>query len=319
MKETFTSKPGKYVFGPVPSRRLGRSLGIDLVPYKICTFDCIYCQLGGTTMKTIERKEYVPVEDILSEIDSKMSRGPMPDYITLSGSGEPTLHSNIGNIVSAIKKRCTIPLAVLTNGSLLWDEEVRASLLGADLVLPSLDAGDEQIFQYVNRPHKELAFKRITGGMETFRKEYRGQIWLEVFLLGGVSAFESEVKKFARIIKRISPDRVQLNTVSRPPAEDFAFGIPPEQMHRLASSFGERAEIIAEFQCQFTDKAKQTGDDDILRLLSRRPCTLRDISEGLCVHSGEILKRIENLMVRDDVSATRLNGEIFYSCNKRKV
>ena len=180
-----------YIFGPVPSRRLGRSLGVDLVPFKTCTYDCIYCQLGRTTNKTIQRKEWVPLDDVVTELETKLSS--QPDYITLSGSGEPTLYSRTGELIDRIKAVTNVPVAVLTNGSLLWNQEVRARLMNADLVVPSLDAGDEAMFRAVNRPHEDISFERMLQGLIDFRHEFQGKYWLEVFLLAGHNAIAAEV------------------------------------------------------------------------------------------------------------------------------
>ncbi|MCK4583355.1 radical SAM protein, partial [Candidatus Bathyarchaeota archaeon] len=163
----------EYIFGPVPSRRLGRSLGVDLVPFKTCTCDCIYCQLGRTTNKTIERKEWVPTDSVIEQFKEKLDSNP--DYITLSGSGEPTLFSQLEELISRIKDITDIPVAVLTNGSLLWLPEVRRTLKPADLVVPSLDAGSNQIFQYVNRPHHDITFSKMLEGLVKFRDEYDGK------------------------------------------------------------------------------------------------------------------------------------------------
>ncbi|NQT19895.1 MAG: radical SAM protein, partial [Planctomycetes bacterium] len=153
----------KYIFGPVPSRRLGRSLGVDVVPLKTCSYDCIYCQLGNTTCKTVERKEWVPLDDVVLELKDRLSS--RPDYITLSGSGEPTLYSRVAELIDRIKVMTDVPVAVLTNGSLLWQEEVRRQLMKADLVIPSLDAGDEVMFRLVNRPHEDVSFERMLAGL----------------------------------------------------------------------------------------------------------------------------------------------------------
>ncbi len=204
-----------HIFGPVPSRRLGRSLGVDLVPFKTCTYDCIYCQLGRTTCKTHERKEWVPMDAVLEELKQKLATHP--DYITLSGSGEPTLCPRLGEIIERIKAMTSIPVAVLTNGSLLWLKEVRAAVALADVVMPSLDAGDDLLFQTVNRPHPEITFERLVSGLEQFRREFTGQYWLEVMLLAGHTALPAHVQKIAHWVQRIRPDRVQLNTATRPP------------------------------------------------------------------------------------------------------
>ena len=214
----------KYIFGPVPSRRLGRSLGVDLVPYKTCTFDCIYCDLGRTTRKTVSRQSYVSPEEIQGELELTLSvLEKKPDYITLSGSGEPTLNTNIGEIIRRIKEITSTPVAVLTNGSLLSSNEVRRDLSEADVVLPSLDAITPALFEYINRPHPSLKIEEIISGLIQFRKQYRGQIWLEVVFCRGVNDDKEEIEKLKGVIERIQPDRIQLNTPVRPPAEEFAY------------------------------------------------------------------------------------------------
>ncbi|HBO43222.1 MAG TPA: radical SAM protein, partial [Planctomycetaceae bacterium] len=165
-----------FVFGPVPSRRLGRSLGVDLVPFKTCSYDCIYCQLGPTNCRTVERREWVPLNDVLRELKSKLN--PPPDYITLSGSGEPTLYSRLDELINRIKDMSDVPVAVLTNGSLLWRDDVRRQLAAADLVMPSLDAGNPATFELVNRPHEAIAFEQMLSGLIAFRQSYRGRFWL---------------------------------------------------------------------------------------------------------------------------------------------
>jgi wyosine [tRNA(Phe)-imidazoG37] synthetase (radical SAM superfamily) len=209
----------RFVFGPVPSRRLGRSLGVDLVPFKTCSYDCIYCQLGPTTNRTIVRKRYVPVFEVLDQLSHKLNEDTEPDYITFSGSGEPTLHSDLGQLIEAIKKRVTIPVAVLTNGSLLWDKQVQEGLMGADLVVPSLDAGSPRLFRQINRPDAQLEFSQVLEGLIEFRRLYTGRVWLEVFLVDGVNTAPPEIARIRECVQAICPDKVQLNTVVRPPAE----------------------------------------------------------------------------------------------------
>ena len=207
----------KYVFGPVPSRRLGRSLGVDLVPFKSCSFDCVYCQVGRTTDKTLERREFVPLDDVLAEVERKLAGDVFPDYITMSGSGEPTLYSRLGELIRGIKARAEVPVAVLTNGSLLSDPAVREELLAADLVVPSLDAGGEALYRRVNRPHIDATYEKLVEGLIAFREAYENALWLEVFLLGSIT--DDEARALAETASRVNPDRIQLNTVARPPAE----------------------------------------------------------------------------------------------------
>ncbi len=187
-----SEKGFRYVYGPVPSRRLGRSLGVDLVPFKVCTFDCVYCQLGRTTIKTLERKEYVSAADVLDEVKRKLAEEDNPNYITFAGSGEPTLNSRIGDLILRIKDLTDIQVAVLTNGSLLCTKEVQDDLMAADLVIPSLDAGDEQLFRYVNRPHENISFDRLVDGLVDFTRRFPGQVWLEILLLEGVTSMPSQ-------------------------------------------------------------------------------------------------------------------------------
>ena len=302
----------QHVFGPVPSRRLGRSLGIDLVPFKTCSYDCIYCQLGRTTNRTIERKEYVLLDDVLEELEYRLATGAEPDYVTLSGSGEPTLYSRLAPLIAGIKERTDRPVAVLTNGSLLWDRDVQESLLEADLVIPSLDAGDEATFQWVNRPHPALSFERVVGGIEEFCRRFRKPVWLEVFLLKGLNATGVQLERIARLVDRIMPDRAQLNSVTRPPSEDFARPAPRDELKQAARLFGDRAEIITEGDTTQHNEYCQARRADILGLLRRRPCTSDDVATGLRLHPNEVAKHLDEL-VREHVVVCERDGErVFY-------
>lgn len=305
----------KYIYGPVPSRRLGRSLGIDLIPFKTCTYDCIYCQLGRTTNKTMERRPYVPVKDILNELKIKLETGDLPDYISLAGSGEPTLHLDIGELIGKIKELTKIRVAVLTNGSLLYLPEVRAALMQADLVIPSLDAGDEQLFHYVNRPHPDISFDKMVDGLIEFTRNFYGQVWLEVMLLGGVTGISSEVEKIASIIRTIQPARVQLNTALRPPAEEIAHPLSMDQLHALKSLFPGEVDIInsnEQKEVLISDLAVKS-DEDIISLLARRPCTIEDIANGLGMHPNEVIKRMERLVTANKVNCIVTRKRNYYT------
>jgi wyosine [tRNA(Phe)-imidazoG37] synthetase (radical SAM superfamily) len=292
----------KYIFGPVPSRRLGRSLGIDLVPYKTCSFDCIYCDLGRTTHKTTSRQSYVVSGEIQKELELTLSiLDKKPDYITLSGSGEPTLNTNIGDIIHKIKEITFTPVAVLTNSSLLSLNEVREDLSEADVVLPSLDAITPALFEYINRPHASLKIEEIVSGLIQFRKEYRGQIWLEILFCRGVNDGREEIEKFKGVIEKIQPDRVQLNTPVRPPAEDFAFPLTLAQLEEIRERLGDKAEIVSEFAAPAGDKFNSVKDSEILNLIKRRPCTAEDISKALGLHLDEVVKYLEKLLKEGDV------------------
>ena len=289
-----------YVFGPVASRRLGRSLGVDLVPYKTCPYDCVYCQLGCTTEKTLERGEWTPIDTLLGELATKL---PLkPDYITLGGSGEPTLMLGIGRLIREIKGMTDTPVAVLTNGALLWQPEMREELLDADLVCPSLDAGDEEAFQAVNRPHADLSFAQMLDGLIELRRQFRGQYWLEVLLVAGHTDTEEAVRKVAACARRIRPDRVQLNTVTRPPAESEVRGVGLEQMAAFAAMFDPPAEVVAEFRGQETRESRPVTREDVLDMVRRHPCSLEDIARGLGVAPGTVSGHIDELLAQGVVS-----------------
>ncbi len=300
----------EYVYGPVPSRRLGRSLGVDLVPFKTCTYDCIYCQLGRTTNKTTQRKEWAPTDIVINQLKIKLSS--KPDYITLSGSGEPTLHSKIGEIIVRIKEMTDIPIAVLTNGSLLWLPEARHSLRVADLVLPSLDAGSDCLYRYINRPHPDIPFGKMLEGLVKFRDEYAGKYWLEILLLAGVTTVEAQVNALAHAIKLIGPDKVHVNTVSRPPVEDFAMAVPPERLKRIASQLSEKGEIIAANTGIHEQYETSARSQDILALLRRRPCSVEDIALGLGLHRNAVLKCIEQLCSQQQARVEHTTQGLFY-------
>lgn len=281
------------VFGPVPSRRLGRSLGVDPVPFKTCTYDCIYCQLGRTTRQTIERKEWVPLGDLLGQLGERLDSGP--DYVTLSGSGEPTLYSRLGELVEGIRRLTSKPIAVLTNGSLLGRGEVMESLRRVDLVVPSLDVGDARLFQLVNRPHPAIEFEAMVDGLVRFRETYPGSLWLEVLLVGGITDTVAEVEKIAALARKIRPDRVQLNTVTRPPCEHLALPVPIAALERLARLFGQRGEVITERASHRFEADAEIRFTELLDLVARRPCTVQDIANGLGIHPAEAAKQTEEL------------------------
>jgi wyosine [tRNA(Phe)-imidazoG37] synthetase (radical SAM superfamily) len=310
----------KYVYGPVPSRRLGRSLGVDLVPFKTCTYDCIYCQLGRTTHRTTRRIEYVAVEEVLAELGAKLESAPTPDYVSLAGSGEPTLHARIGEVIAGVRRLTRAPVAVLTNGSLLWDDDVQEALLEADLVMPSLDAGSPSIFQRVNRPHPEIGFEAMVAGLAAFTARFRGSLRLEVMLVRGITGSRREVDKIAAAARRIRPERVQLNTVTRPPAEGFVCAVPLARLSRLAERFGGPVELISTARSENppAPASSVVADSDLIELLARRPCTPEGVAAGLRLHIQEAVKRLESLAGTGAVRMLQKNGEVFY-CLRREA
>ncbi|MBN2447510.1 MAG: radical SAM protein [Phycisphaerae bacterium] len=299
-----------HVFGPVPSRRLGRSLGVDVVPFKTCTYDCIYCQLGRTTCKTVERKEWVPLAEVLADVRAKLSS--KPDYITLSGSGEPTLFARLGELIDGIKRLTNVPVALLTNGSLLWQADVRESIRELDLLIPSLDASDQETFERVNGPHEAISFDRMIDGLLAARQACRGQYWLEVFLLAGLTDGPASVRKLAEHAARIRPDRIQLNTVTRPPADRSATGIARDRLIELAEAFDPTAEVIADYRHVHAQAPFSASREEILDLLRRRPCSIDGIARGLGLHPNEVVKHIDELQLANLVETTWTSGVCYY-------
>ncbi len=304
------NKKREFIFGPVPSRRLGRSLGVDLVPFKTCTYDCIYCQLGRTTNKTMQRKEWVPIDAVIKQLKRKLKSNP--DYITLSGSGEPTLFSLLEELIFKIKGITDIPVAVLTNGSLLWLPQVREALKLADLVIPSLDAGSNRIFQYVNRPHRDITFSKMLEGLVKLRNEYKGNYWLEVFILAGVTTPEAEINRLKTHIHTICPDKVQVNTVARPPVEDFAEPATQKQLESIAKQLYKNAEVIADYHGVHKQHDFLAQREDVLALLKRRPCSIEDIAAGLGLHINEVVKYIERLTLAEKIETDVRNQKLYY-------
>jgi wyosine [tRNA(Phe)-imidazoG37] synthetase (radical SAM superfamily) len=302
----------RYLYGPVPSRRLGRSLGIDLVPHKICTYDCIYCQIGNTTKKILARKEYVPVKKVLEEVrDFPKGEASSIDHISLSGSGEPTLHSLIRSVIEGIKAITSIPIAVITNGSLLYDEEVRQDLLRADIVLPSLDAVSADVFMRINRPRPGFSVEKVIEGLVEFRKVYKGQIWLEMLFCKGVNDGNEELLRMKKVVDRIQPDLIHLNTVVRPPSEKWAVPLSPEEMEKIRALFGEKASIISEFDRHPPMVSTRDIKEEILKILKRRPLALSDLSKGMGIPPNELDRYIE-LLIEEGKIQSRLFGDSIY-------
>ena len=301
----------RHLFGPVPSRRFGRSLGVDLTPYKTCSLDCVFCQLGRTMQKTIVRKEYVPTDLVLTELAGWLKAGGRADYITLSGSGEPTLHSRFGDILAFVREKSSISSVVLTNGTMLHLPEVREAAALADVVKISLSAWDDDSFEWVNRPHPQLRFAQLVEGERTFRREFRGELWMEVFLVGGMNSTPRDVRKIASLAKEIQPDRIQLNTSVRPPAEEFVTPLSRGQMEELAGLFQPAAEIIGEFSTSHEEPVK-AKEDEIFSMIERRPCTAEQIADVFGMHINEVSKYLGKLVRTDRVRAEHRRSAVYY-------
>jgi wyosine [tRNA(Phe)-imidazoG37] synthetase (radical SAM superfamily) len=304
----------RYLFGPVCSRRLGTSLGVDLVPLKTCTFNCVYCECGRTTRLTGERREYVPTGQVIAEVDEYLARAPDLDYVTFAGSGEPTLHSGIGEIISFIKDQYPrYRIAVLTNGALLGDPDVRAALMRADLVIPSLDAVSEETFQKINRPCTGITARDLLEGLTTFAREFTGEIWLEVFIIPGQNDTEEEILRLKDAISAIRPDHIQVNTLDRPGAEIWVRPASPLALERIASMLGGRAEVIgAACSSQALPPKATEVTDLLLATIKRRPCTIDDLVGTLGLRPAEISKCLRVLEAEGRIESIRETRGIFY-------
>lgn len=300
----------RYLFGPVASRRLGRSLGVDLTPFKTCSFDCVYCEVGRTTHRTSRRQVYTPVRDVLAELEATLATIPPPDYVTLAGSGEPTLHAQLDELIRGIRRVTTVPIAVLTNGSLLSDPPVRQACGRADLVLPTLAAHDEPGFQRIHRPAPGLTLEQHLAGLVTFRQEQPAAMWLELFILEGFNAGDDDLRAFKPLIERIDPHRIQINTAVRPPAEPDARPVSAEKLAAWAAALGPRAEVIADVHrvCQ---AGGASGDAEILAICQRRPCTLTQIAAGLGLSVEDTAARIARLRAAGKLRVELLEGQEF--------
>jgi wyosine [tRNA(Phe)-imidazoG37] synthetase (radical SAM superfamily) len=304
-----------HLFGPVPSRRLGMSLGIDLIPHKICSLNCVYCECGATTSLTHERKEYVPVDEVYSELLDFFKNNPDPDYLTFSGAGEPTLHSHIGEVIAFLKElRPAIPVAVLTNGTLFGEKAVREELMQADLVLPSLDAATEEALRKINRPRRELLVSGYVEGLIDFSREYRGEIWLEIFLLPGFNDDLQNLEALKEAALKINPSRIQLNTLDRPGTVANLHPLPMDRLEEIVEFFGmDQVEIIAPPQERQEVKSYRSDlESAIMETIARRPCTLADLEKILGLHINEINKYLGVLEEAGKVETVEEERGTFY-------
>lgn len=306
-----TNAPHKYLFGPVASRRLGRSLGVDLLPFKTCTLDCIYCECGRTTNLTLQRAAFVPVDAVLAELREWLQTGGTADFITLAGSGEPTLHPGLGDLIRGIRALTKIPICLLTNGTLFCLPEVRAAAALADVVVPSLDAPDAAIFARINRPAPGLTFEQYWEGLRAFAREYRGALWLEVFIVPGVNDDEQCVRKIARLAAELRPAKIQLNTAVRPPADDDVRPATYQQLQALAALFTPPAEVIAAMQAVVQEQTT-VALDEVLNLVRRRPCTVHDVAHGLSISFSAARAALHELATRGLARCEVHDGQEFF-------
>ena len=294
-----------YLFGPVLSRRLGLSMGVDLLKYKTCNLDCVYCELGRTACLTECRDRFVPRDKVLREIE--LRRDEPFDYLTFAGSGEPTLSLDLGQVVSRAKQMVDSPVAVITNSTLLSSPKVRKEVAAADVVLPSLDAASQEAFTAINRPAKGLLAGEMIQGLKDLRREYSGEIWLEVMLVRGIN--DHDAQRIARAAESTEPDRIQLNTVVRTPAEAVE-PLSQEEMERMLKIF-PGAELIPDWDW----RVPQPIQDRMLELLSERKLTLKEIGHHLDLAGNDVIKYCKILEKDGSISRKLQEGHLYFYAN----
>ena len=311
-------KTKEFLFGPVPSRRLGFSLGVDIIPRKCCPFDCIYCQVGKTTHRETGRARFCDPDRVVEAVIRRVGQGGRIDFVSLSGSGEPTLSSDIGRIIGALKRKTSVPVAVITNGALLSREEVRRDLALADVVLPSLDAATQEVFEKVNRPDPAITLAGVVEGLRAFRQEYKGRIWLEIMLINNINTSQEHLEMLRQMLDTISVDKVQLNTVCRPPLDATAGGVGKDELASIARFLGKKCEVIAAFGEERVSRTGKGWSASVLATLKRRSLSLEDIVRTTGVSPSEARKGLERLVRQKKVRAVPFGDSLFYVVDEER-
>lgn len=293
-----------HVFGPVPSRRLGQSLGIDPVRTKTCNFNCVYCQLGRTTRPVNTRSEFFPAGEIVGQVEAALAESQIGavDWVTFIASGETCLHSRLGWMIDEVRKLTSLPIAVITNGSLLYRPEVRRALAGADAVLPSLDAGTPELYRRINRPHPSFTFEHHLDGLVEFRRSYTGRLWLEIMLVGGLNDSEQAVRDIAACVGRIEPDEVHVSLPTRPPAESWVRPPQRQAVLKALNILGDAARVIAPTEGDFELTAGENVVDAVLRIITRHPMSQNELEK--------CLERCSPERVRDALAELEADGRV---------
>ena len=305
-----------YVYGPIPSQRLGQSLGIDPIPFKTCNWNCVYCQLGRTTPLTNQRRDYIPPDAILSEVRTVLAAYPPGaiDWVSFVGSGEPTLHLSLGFMIKQVKAMTTIPVAVITNGSLLYRDDVRTDLLAADAVLPTLVAGEAELYRAINRPWPELTFERLVEGLLAFRQVYRGKLWVEVMLIRNLNDTEAALQALASVLRRIGPDAVHLTLPIRPPAEAWVRPPSEEGLLRATAILGASAQIVHPAQGSVDLAGYDNVQDAVVAVITRHPMREIDLMRVLeRWDGGQVMQALAFLADSGRAQLVTHYGERFWS------
>ncbi|HHF53275.1 MAG TPA: radical SAM protein [candidate division WOR-3 bacterium] len=311
----------KYVYGPVPSRRLGRSLGVNPIPFKTCNYSCIYCQLGRTDHFINERRDFFSKEEILSEIKQaiKIHKEDI-DYITFVGEGEPTLCKSLGWLIKEVKKITSLPVAVITNGALLYREDVREELLPAEVVMPSLDTAKEHTFRRLNRPHRDLDIKSIIQGMIQFRNIFIGRFWVEIMLVRGINDTEKELLALKEALEKIKPDRIYINVPIRPPAEKWVEIPDEEALVRAHSILGDVFIVANKEEGRFDTRGFSNLEDAIISITRRHPMRRSQIRDILQRYGEENFEEIMDRLIKEGkLKEIKYRNDTFYIVSEARM
>ncbi|TXJ61955.1 GTPase ObgE [Brachyspira aalborgi] len=308
----------KRVFGPVLSKRLGNSLGIDVIPHKTCSYNCIYCQLGSEENTITDLTNYYSVDEIIYELKEALLNNKNIDYITFTGSGEPTLYKDLKKLIYEIKQITDIPVCIITNGSLLYKQEMRSNLLLADLIIPSLDAGNEETFKLIDNPNKEINFDKMVEGLIEFKKVFKGEYWLEIFLLKDINDNEDELDDIIKIVKKIKPDRIQLITATRRVANEKAKALSDEELKKIKKYFNSKCDIeidIPNISENHKGNTRILTEEDIVNFLIRQPDTAYIIAKSFNENERKVKELLDLLIKKNKVREEIVNGVISYAVN----
>lgn len=310
----------KYIFGPVLSRRLGLSLGVDVIPQKTCNLNCVYCESGRTSLASTQRDSFIPVKDIISELKDFLKVKPQIDYITFSGAGEPTLYRDLPEIIGFLKSNYPqYKLALITNSILLALPEIQQELLSLDVVLPSLDAATTAVFHKINRPVIQLEYKDVITGLINFRKIFLGKIWTEVFIIEGINDTTAELSLLKKYLIRIAPDIVQLNTLDRPGTESWVKPASWNRMEEIKTFFAPlNVEIVArELAVKHVDVVQDNFEDQIISTIKRRPCTAQELAVILGLDEVKLEGYLKQLISDKIIIGDNQSGMVFYKIRKK--
>jgi len=304
----------KYLFGPIPSRRIGISLGVNVIPSKVCSFDCLYCESGRTTIKTMERKEFFPVKEIITDLKNYLSDNPQLDYITFSGAGEPSLYSKIGEISDFLKKEFPqYKICLITNSSMFINENFRQEIKNIDLIIPSIDAPSQEIFEKINRPVKDLKIETIIHSLAEFSKTFKGKLWIEIFIIDGLNDSEEILNQFKQVLESIKYEKIQINSLDRPGADKNVKKAKREVLLKVQQVLGEKSEIVSRIEIPIEKRKEIKNKEDlILKTIKIRPMTEKDIFTMTGLNPFEIGKMLEEMVDRKILKKETIDNNVFF-------